>query len=147
MDTRVNKTIVCRLYEAVNTQDLSSLKDFIASDFIDHSRKIHGLEALKRFGTMIFNAFPDFHETMEDIIAADNKVWVRNTITGTHLGEFRGIAPTGKTFTETSVDIFRIVNGKLIEGWNVTNELDFYKQIGAIEYTRQGQQLFTRAHL
>ena len=78
---------------------------------------------------------------MEDIIAAGDKVWVRNTITGTHLGEFRGVAPTGKTFTEASVDTFRIENGKLIEGWNVTDELDFYKQIGANKYTKKGKQL------
>ena len=144
MSIEENKVTVCRLYDAVNTQDFSSLEEFIASNYIDHSRRIHGLDALKNFGIIIFNAFPDFHETMEDIIAAGDKVWVRNTITGTHLGEFRGIAPSGNTFTETSVDIFRIENGKLIEGWNVTDELDFYKQIGAIEYTEQGKQLLSQ---
>ena len=142
MSIEANKVIVRRLYDAVNTQHLASLEEFIASDYVDHSRGVYGLDALKRFGTLIFTAFPDFHETMEDIIAAGDKVWVRNTITGTHRGEFRGIAPTSKPFTETSVDIFRIANGKLVEGWNVTDELDFYKQIGAIEYTEQGKQLF-----
>jgi C-1 hydroxylase len=99
-----------------------------------HARKLRGLEALKQFGTVIFKTFPDFHETMEDIIAEGDKVWVRNTITGTHKGKYRGLAPTGKKFTEASVDIFRIVDGKLVEGWNVTDELDFLKQLGVIEY-------------
>jgi len=48
--------------------------------------------------------------------------------TGTHTGEFRGLPPTGKKFTETSIDIFRIVNGKLAEGWSISDEVDFLKQ-------------------
>jgi C-1 hydroxylase len=134
MSLEENKEIVRRLYESVNTQDLSSIEDFMAPHYVDHTRKLRGLEALKQFGTMIFKTFPDFHETMEDIIAEGDKVWVRNTITGTHKGKYRGLAPTGKKFTEASVDIFRIVDGKLVEGWNVTDELDFLKQLGVIEY-------------
>ncbi|MFQ6094824.1 MAG: ester cyclase [Candidatus Bathyarchaeia archaeon] len=57
---------------------------------MDHTREIPSLEVLKQFGTMLFNAFPDFHETIEDIIAEGDKVWVFTTITATHIGEYRG---------------------------------------------------------
>ena len=143
MSLERNKAIVRRLYEAVNTQDLSSIEDFMAPEYVDHTRNINGLEALEQFGNFIFKTFPDFHEKMEDIIAEGDKVWVRNTITGTHKGEYQGLVPTGKKFIEASVDIFRIVDGKLLEGWNVTDELDFYKKIGAIEYTEKGKSLFS----
>jgi predicted ester cyclase len=129
------------LYEAINTQNLSSIEDFMATDFVDHTRKIRGLEALKQFGSMLFNAFPDFHETTEDYIAEGSKVWVRTTITATHKGEYRGLAPTGNKFKEASVDIFRIVDGKIAEGWNVQDELDFLKKLGLIEYTEKGKKL------
>ena len=142
MSLEENKAIVLRLYEAVNTRNLSSLEEFVALDYVDHTRKIRSLEALKQFGAMIFNTFPDFHETTEDIIAEGDKVWVRNTITATHKGEYLGLPPTGNKFAETSVDIFRIVDGKIVEGWNVQDELDFYKKIGAIEYTEKGKKLF-----
>ena len=145
MSLEENKAIVRRLYDAENTQDLSSIGDFIAVDFVDHTRGLRGLESLKQFGDMIFKAFPDFHETLEDIIAEGDKVWTRSKITGTHKGEFQGLSPTGKKFTEASVDTFRIVNGKLIEGWNVTDELDFLKQLGVIEYTDKGKKLFLEA--
>jgi len=76
----------------------------------------------------------------------ENKAIVRKLVrikaTGTHTGEFRGLPPTGKKSTETSVDIFRIVNGKLIERWSISDEVDFLKQADAIEYTEQGKQLF-----
>ena len=142
MSLEENKSIVRRLYEAVNMQDLSSLEDFISTDYIDHTRKIRGLEAFKQLGIMLFNAFSDFHVTIGDIIAEGDKVWVYTTITATHNGEYLGLAPTGSKFTQASVDIFRIVDGKIAEGWNIQNELDFLKQLGLIEYTEKGKKLF-----
>ncbi len=43
-------------------------------------------------------------------------------------------APTGKSITFTAVSIYRIVDGKVVEGWHVYDLLDFYKQLGVIEY-------------
>jgi len=134
MSLEENKAIIRRLIEAVNTQDLSSVEDLVAPDYVDHTRQLRGREALKQFATMVIKTFSDFHVTIEDIIAEGDKVWARYKITGTHTGEYRGLAPTGKKFTEAFVDIFRIVNGKVVEEWNVTDELDFLKQLGVIEY-------------
>ena len=72
--------------------------------------------------------------TIEDIIAEEDKVWVHITETMTHTGEYRGIAPTGKKITFPSVWINRIVDGKVVEGWEVYDLLDFLKQLGVIEY-------------
>jgi predicted ester cyclase len=85
---------------------------------------------------------PDLHETIEDINAEGDKVWVRITYSGTHTGEWFGLAPTGKKITTKMFAVYRIVNGKLVEGWFITDMLDFYKQLGVIEYTEQGKQLF-----
>ncbi len=85
---------------------------------------------------------PDWHEVIEDIIAEGDKLWVRLSYTGTHTGELFGIAPTGKKITTTAVDIYRIVNGKLAEYWNVTDKLDLLKPLGVVEYTEKGKKLF-----
>ena len=53
------------------------------------------------------------------------------------------MASTNKKFTEPHVHIYRIVNGKVVEYWAVVDELDFLKQIGAIEITEQGKHLFS----
>jgi predicted ester cyclase len=53
-----------------------------------------------------------------------------------------GIPPTGKKITTEMVDIFRIVDGKLVEYRDVNNNLDFLKQLGIIEYTEMGKKLF-----
>lgn len=71
---------------------------------------------------------------IEGIIAEGDKVWVRATDTYTHKGEFRGIAPTGNEITARTVDVWRIVDGKMAEGRNITDTLDFLRQLGVIEW-------------
>jgi len=83
---------------------------------------------------MFFKDFPDTHATIDDIAAEGDKVWSRSTVTGTHTGEYRGLPPAGKKITFTGVDICRVVDGKIVEAESVYDFLDFYKQLGVIEY-------------
>jgi len=69
-------------------------------------------------------------------------VWFRLTVKGTHTGDFQGLSPTDKKIAISTVDIFRIVDGKAVQGWTVNDYLDFYKQLGIIEYTEKGKKLF-----
>jgi C-1 hydroxylase len=142
MSLNENKAIVTGFIDAYNRRDLDSFDDFVSPDYVDHTNHIRGRESLKQLITMGFTAFPDWNETIEDIVAEGDKVWVRLAYSGTHDGEWRGIAPTGNKVTMTSVDIYRVVNGKLAEYWNVTNSLNFFKQLGAIEFTEEGKKLF-----
>ena len=143
MSLEENKAIVRRFVEAYNKQNLDLFDDLLAPDYVDHTSKV-GIEGLKQLMNMAFKAFPDLHETIEDIIAEGDKVWVRITFTGTNTGEWLGFAPTGKKVTSKNVDTYRIVNGKLAEYWNVTDASDFNKQLGIIEYTEKGKQLFQK---
>ena len=140
MSLEENKAIVRRFIEAYNKRNLDLIDDFVAPDYVDHTNKVDR-EGLKQLFNMGLTAFPDWHETIEDIIAEGDKVWVRLAYTGTHKGEFMGLAPTSKKITSKAVDIYRIVNGKLAEYWNVTDQLDFLRQTGAIEYTEKGKKL------
>ena len=141
MSLEENKAIVRRFIEAYNKRNLDLFDDLLAPDYYDHTSKV-GIEGLKQLMNMAFKAFPDFHETIEDIIAEGDKVWARITFTGTHTGEFMGISPTGKKIATEMVDIFRIVNGKLVEYRDVNNNLDYFIKLGLIEYTEKGKQLF-----
>ena len=141
MSLEENKAIVRRFIEAYNKRNLDLIDDFVAPDYVDHTNKVDR-EGLKQLFNMGLTAFPDWHETIEDIIAEGDKVWVRLAYTGTHKGEFMGLAPTGKKITSKAVDIYRIVNGKHVEGRFVTDQLDFLIQLGVIEYTEKGKKLF-----
>ena len=142
MSLEENKVIVRRFIEAYNKQNFDLLDDLVAPDYVDHTNQIRGMENLKQTMKLAVKAFPDWHETIEDIIAEGDKVWVRITFTGTNTCEWLGFAPTGKKVTSKNVDTYRIVNGKLAEYWNVTDASHFNKQLGIIEYTEKGKKLF-----
>jgi len=146
MSLEENKAIVRRFIEAYNKRNLDLFDDLVAPDYVDHPHPQQGLEEFKKLFTLAFDAFPDWHEAIEDIIAEGDKVWVRVKATGTHTGEWNHFGahfpPTGKKLTMMMVFIWRIVNGKLVEGSEVDDQTDFLKQLGAIEYTEQGKKLF-----
>ena len=68
MSLEENKAIVCRFVEAYNRRNLDLFDDLLATDYVDHTSKV-GVEGLKQLMNMAFKAFPDLHETIEDIIA------------------------------------------------------------------------------
>ena len=130
-----NKAVVRRLFEAENERDLALLDELMAPDYVDNTFQFRSLEEYKEMLTMTMDALPDFHETIENIVAEGDKVWIRFKGKGTHTGEYRGIAPLGKKITIEGVLIYRIVNGKIVEKESGTYDfLDFYKQLGVIEY-------------
>ena len=147
MSLEENKAIVRRFVEAYNKHDVTLLDEFFAPDYVDHTHQL-GPEDVKQLFHTAFDAFPDWHEAIEDIIAEGDKVWIRLAYTGTHTGEWNPLwggvplPPIGKKITAKVIDIFRIVNGKLVEYWNVTDASGFNKQLGLIEYTEQGKKFF-----
>jgi len=147
MSLEENKAIVRSLIEVFNKHDVALMDDFIAPDVVIEYT-LRGLDSFKKFETDFIKGFPDYHETIEDIIAEGNKVWVHFRVTGTHTGEwnFLGVplAPTGKKITYTGVGIWRIVDGKVVERKSVRDMLDFLQQLGVIEPTEKAKKLFPK---
>lgn len=120
-----------------NKKNLAAIDDFIAPNFVNHSASQLGLvvgdlEHVKQFIHVIFQAFPDLHYTVEDLIADGDKIVARLTLTGTQQGEYMGIPPTGKYATISDIEIFRITNGKAVECWVQVDFLGLLQQLGAI---------------
>lgn len=141
-----NKTILRKFIEAYNNRNLDVFQDLVAPDYVDHTHQQKGRENFKQLFTMAFKGFPDWHETIEGMVAEGEWVWVRVTATGTHTGEWSlfgvPLPPTGNKITMPMVFFFRIVDGKLVEGGEVDDQLDFFKQLGFIQFTGTGKQLF-----
>jgi C-1 hydroxylase len=146
MSLEKNKAIIRSLYEAFNKHDVALLDNLIASDFVDHTMQLRGLDSFKKFETNFIKSFPDYSETIEDIIAEGDKIWVHFKVTGTHTGEwnFFGItfSPTNKKIAYTGVNIWRLVDGKVVERKTVRDMLDFLRQLGVIEPTEKVKKLF-----
>jgi steroid delta-isomerase-like uncharacterized protein len=91
-----------------------------------------GAQALKEVFARVHRVFPDIHVTVEDLIEEADKVVGRNTLTGTHQGEYMGLPPTGKSVTYNEIIIFRFVNGRIAETWAVVDVFSQMKQLGMI---------------
>ena len=129
-----NLEIGRKMMEAVNKQNLKLLDDLLVPEYVNQQIKVQSREDLKQKLRRQYRGFPDIYRTMEDIIADEDTVWIRVKITGTHTGEYHGIAPTGKKIVMDAVPHYRIVDGKIVEGWSVFNPLNYFKQLGVIEY-------------
>ena len=136
MSTEENKNLALRLIEEViNQGKLSVLDELITADAVDHSLPPglpSGREGVKLFLGMIRAAFPDIHETVEDLIAEGDTVVTRTTWHGTHQGPFLGIAPTGKQVSVSGIDISRLASGKFVEHWQSADNLGLLQQLGVI---------------
>ena len=90
------------------------------------------IELHRQFGLSTYEAFPDLLRPVEDIVATDDKVVVRWTSSGTHLGSYFGHPPTGKRLSTSGITIFRIADGKVVEEWIQSDMLGLLQQAGVM---------------
>lgn len=131
-----NKAIVKSfLQEVLNGKAVASVDKYVAANYVDHSLAPglpNNREGFKELLNQFFNAFPDMKVTVEDIIAEEDRVVLRVTSSGTHKGEFMGIAPTSKSFSIGEIHIMRMENGQMIEHWGIEDNMSMMQQLGVI---------------
>jgi steroid delta-isomerase-like uncharacterized protein len=130
-----NKALVSRVYDAFNTGNLEILDAVLGVNIVDHNPfpgQPQGVAGVKQLIMMLRTAFPDFHITVEDMVAEGDRVAVRVRTQGTHQGEFMGISATGKEVTQTGIEILRIAGGKAVERWGEFDNLGMMQQLGVI---------------
>ncbi|MGH8897282.1 MAG: ester cyclase [Egibacteraceae bacterium] len=98
---------------------------------VDPDLRYGGAEGVKRAVTSLRGAFPDLTLSAEDLIAEGDQVVGRFTVTGTHKGEYTGIAGTGRAFKIEAIMIVRFQNGRIVEFRSVVDRLSLMQQLGA----------------
>lgn len=136
MTTEENKALIQRRAALMNQHELEAALSVFHPDYRDHNAPPPGLpsgiEGDKLFFTLLFNAFPDIEVKTEDLIAEDDRVVERLTLSGTHKGAFMGASPTGKRVAWSFINIYRIESGKVVELWSEGDHLGLMQQIGLI---------------
>lgn len=134
MSTEKNKAVVRRLFDEIMKGNLTVADELIVEDYTQHSvfGIPNGREAFKQFFMAFAGAVSDAHFDIEDVIAEGDKVVIRLTVTGTQTGTLQGIPPTGKKFSMKGIDIFRVVDGKIVEHWDAVDQLGMLQQLGVI---------------
>lgn len=127
-----NKALVRRYIEEVlNTGAYNRLEEFIAPEYVNRTAGTRGPEGYRKNHLIWRAAFPDFHIAIEDMVAEGDIVAMHMIWSGTHMAEFRGIAPTRKRATWASTQFRRIARGMVVEGWGVTDYWRLLQQLGA----------------
>lgn len=134
MSIEENKAQARRLYELLNAGDVEAVGGLVSPDYEEHNPlpgQGTGREGvLDRFSMLKAGLAPRF--TIEDVVAEGDRVVVRWTNAGTHVGEFAGIPATGKAFTIGGIDIYRMADGLLCEHWDVVDQLAMLGQLGLL---------------
>jgi|SRR5215217_3457533 len=85
---------------------------------------------VKRAFDMIHDAFPDLRVTQANKVAEKDKVAFRWMMSGTHEGEFMGVAPTGKRVAVMGMDIVRVGDGEILGYWGEFDVVSMLRQLG-----------------
>lgn len=121
--------------EGFNQGNLSVIDELASEGFANHDPsdggEFVGREGAKQQILTFRTAFPDLHLTIDEMIETGDKVVMRWTATGTHLGELTGLAPTGARITTTGITIDRFQDGKTVESWSNWDTLGLMRQLGA----------------
>jgi steroid delta-isomerase-like uncharacterized protein len=144
MTAETNKATIRRIVEEIqNGDNLALIDELLAPNFVNHT-PAPGLspdrEGIKQLLSMFRAAFPDGVMTIEDMIAEGDKVATRKTYRGTHQGEFLGLPPTGRHVSVGLIDMMRLVDGKVVEHWNVGDDLSLLQQLGVLPPLEKGGQ-------
>ena len=130
MSVEENKAIARRwLEEGVTNPDM--LGEIFAAESTFNGQ-VYSLERAKQRSAAWLAAFPDVHYVVDDVFGDGDKVAIRYTGSGTHKGEWGGLKPTNNTVTPTGIYILRFADGKIVEGWNYSNDSECMRQWGLI---------------
>jgi predicted ester cyclase len=135
-----NKAIVQRYYDEIsNAKKLEHLDELLAPDYrgnLAPGQTEGGLdrEATRTVWAGLWEAFPDWTQTVHDIIAAGDRVVVSSTTRGTHKGTYEcfGLQATGRQVECTEIAIYRVADGRIVEHRSILDFLSLLHQLGVI---------------
>ena len=135
MTLEENKDIAKRFIQEVFVEaDPAAVDELASEDFTPHSwgQMPPGRDSLKAAQKRVRQGISDARMTVDDVIAEGDKVVVRLTSHGRHVGEFMGMPASGREYAISETHILRITDGKVVEHWRDADMLGLMHQIGAL---------------
>ena len=138
-----NKALILRIANDIwNQGNLGVIDEVMAVNALYHGPHMpngHGdRESWRQAIAMFCDAFPDSHVTFDELICSSDTVVGRWNATGTHKGQLRKVAPTGKRIAIGGITIYRISDGKIVEAWEQFDMLGMWQQLGVVAVPGHG---------
>jgi len=129
-----NEELIRQMFSDLDKANWDSYKGFFGPEFfycLPSAASVPvKVEEMVEGVKMYFNAFPDLAHQIVELIAVKDKVIVRFIAKGTHKGELEGLPPTGNTMEVSSIEIFTIKAGKIVEERQEADMLGMMTQLG-----------------
>ncbi|MFI7543272.1 ester cyclase [Actinoplanes sp. NPDC049599] len=113
---------------ACNAHAFDRLAEFVAEDVWVNDRPV-GLTAYVAGLREVVGAFPDYHWELRSLLIEGDSIAVHFTDTGTHLGPFLGVAPTGRWITTSEFAVYRLREDRIGQVWVATDRLALLEQL------------------
>jgi len=121
---------------AINARNLDEYSSRIDESYVGESESplspIRGREGARKALEMLFAAFPDVRFEAEQILASGDFVVARLGITGTHKGNYLGIAATNKRIDVHACNVVELRNGKTIRSRLYADNATLFQQLGVL---------------
>jgi len=130
------KALMKRFNDEVMSQGkMDVIDELVSEDLVEHAAP-EGVppnrDGVKMFVQTFRDAFPDMKATTVAVVVEGDEAWMQSTITGTHKGEFMGMAPTNKKFEITAFDRVKFKDGKAVEHWGAEDDMGMMTQLGVV---------------
>jgi steroid delta-isomerase-like uncharacterized protein len=136
MPEKDNLHLAEQALSALNARDLDRYVKLLDNSYLGESElspnPLHGPEAARHMLEGYFKAFPDLHFDTEQVLTNGDYLVTRVRLTGTHKGNFMGIAPTNKTINIQSCNVSEVRNGKIIRSRIYSDNAKLFQQLGVL---------------
>ena len=118
--------------EVWNQRRFETIDELITPESVGHTESgdLRGADEFRRFQADVLSAFPDFHLSIESIVADGDDVVIRWQASGQHSGDWLGAKASYQQVAFPGITWHRFKDGKLIEGWNFWNHLGMIRKLG-----------------
>jgi steroid delta-isomerase-like uncharacterized protein len=129
-----NKVLIRNFFKEWNNRNIDILSEMHATNAKYHHPSVGSssipVDEMMESVNMLWKAFPDITVDIEDLFAEGDKVVVRFIGRGTHQEDFGGIPANGVKTEASAMEIFHIVDGKIMEVWEISDRLGLMQQLG-----------------
>lgn len=136
-----NKQVMEQFIRFINTGDRTIGEPIIAPEVIFYAptspEPMHGFDGYIQVLDMMRGAMPDVQWKAEEVIAEDDKVMIRFTMSGTHTAPFMGMPATGRSVSVTAMNIYQLKDGKIVREHGLPDIFSMLMQLGAIPAPKQ----------
>lgn len=133
--TEVNKTRVSDFHRRLWGQgDHTAIDDLFLPDAVVHFTGFDGsaVQTVRDDAARWWGAFDDVKTSIEDLLADGDRVVVRWSTSGRHIGDYGKVSATGKRITMSGIDIFRFEEARVVECWSMWDGIDVFDQLGVL---------------